>query len=366
MSSAAGEAYVNTRVSIMATRLLAPGQLESLARLDLAELAEQLALGDLLDGQRDGRLDRRAQGDTRAKSRAVEQALIATLLAELRVLVRPMRPLERDLVRAWGRRYALFNLKALLRGKLYDLDPSDIEDHLYGLPPELGLGEPALLRAENVLELLRNLEGGPYALIARQAREVYEQRREPSALEAAIDQLYYERLARQVLQFHDEHLRPLQVLVGALLDRVGLLWLLRSRFVFGLSPSETFFRLVPSFRVMHRDRLIALVDLDSRERVLEALPEPFADLLAESRDLVDIQRRLGTHVLAETRRVLRLSRSGVARALAYLMLRELDLMTLFALIQGRLLGLPAGLIGQAVDLAEPEARGPARHLEDAT
>ncbi|MBK1730520.1 V0D/AC39 family V-type ATPase subunit [Thiococcus pfennigii] len=365
MSSAAGEAYVNTRVSIMATRLLAPGQLESLARLDLAELAEQLALGDLLDGQRDGRLDRRAQGDTRAKSRAVEQALIATLLAELRILVRPMRPVERALVRAWGRKYALFNLKALLRGRLYDLDQSDIENHLYDLPPELGLGEPSLLRAETVLELLRALEGSPYALIARQAREIYEQRHEPSALEAAIDQLYYERLARQVLQFHDEDLRPLQVLVGALLDRVGLLWLLRSRFVFGLSPSETFFRLVPSFRVMQRERLIALVDLESRERVLEALPEPFAALLADSRDLVDIQRRLAAHFIDETRRVLRLSRSGVARTLAYLMLRELDLMRLFALIQGRLLGLPEDLIGQAAELAEPDEREPLRHMEAA-
>ena len=355
MTSAGREAYLNTRVSIMATRLLALEDRESLGRFDLAKLAEYLDLADLLDGQL----------DTRAKSRAVEQALINTLLAELRILERPMHPGERALLRAWGRKYALFNLKALLRGKLYELDQSDIEDHLYDLPAELGLADRSLLRAENVLELLRTLESGPYAHIAHQARQVYEQQRELSALEASVDECYYARLARQVHEFQDANLRPLQMLIGALLDRVNLLWLLRSRFVFGLSPSETFFRLVPSFRLMHRDRLIELVNLETIERVLDALPEPLVGLLAESNDLVEIQRRLGAYFGAEARRVLHLSRSAVARALAYLMLRESDLMTLFALIQGRLLDLPDELIALGAELSESKRLGPTRHLEAA-
>lgn len=328
-SNTAHQAYLNTRVSIMATRLLAPDQFASIAELELAELAERFGLGAAVD----------AQPDRRRRSRAVEQALIRTLLGELTVLTRPMRTAERALVSAWGRKYALFNLKALIRGKLYDLDQEDIQAHLYELPAQQGLAEEALLRAENVLELLRALEGGPYALIARQAREVYEQRREPSDLEATLDQRYYAGLAHQVAHFYDGNLRPLQVLVGALLDRVGLMWLLRARFAFALSPSESYFRLVPSLRLLHRERLLGLVNLESTERVLEALPEPLAGLLAGTADPQEIQRRLAQYFVVEARQVLARSHSAVARALAYLMLREIDLMTLFALIQRRLLDL---------------------------
>jgi V/A-type H+-transporting ATPase subunit C len=51
-------------------------------------------------------------------------------------------------------------------------------------------------------------------------------------------------------------------------------------------------------------------------------------------------------------RVLRYSRSGVARALAYLVLREMDLAMIFALVQGRLLELPREMVEMAVELAD--------------
>ena len=186
----------------------------------------------------------------------MEQALISLLLSDLTILVRPMSAAERALMMAWGRKYALFNLKTLIRGKLYDLDAKEIRENLYDLPPGFRLPHQELFRAENVLELLRQLEEGPHASIARQAREAYEQRREPFALEAAIDQRYYAGLARQVMQFHDANLQPLQHLVGTLLDQVDLLWLLRFRFSYQLSPSETFYQLVPSSR-LHAPRAAA-------------------------------------------------------------------------------------------------------------
>ncbi|MEY6433552.1 V-type ATPase subunit [Thioalkalicoccus limnaeus] len=343
MSDTSRQAYLHTRVSVMSTRLFNPGEFDALMRLDLAGMAERLGFRALLDEQL----------STRGKSRAVEQTLIQTLLTELTILTRPMLAPERALVLAWGRRYALFNLKTLIRGKLHNLTAREIEDQLYELPPRLGLADQALLRTENVLELLRALEDGPHAPIARQAREVYEQRREPFALEAAIDQRYYAGLARHVMRLQDDHVEPLRDLVGALLDRVDLMWLLRFRFTYRLSPSETFFWLVPSFRLMHRERLLELVDLESIERVREALPTALADSLDGADTLIELQRHLGAHFARRARHILRRSRSGVARALAYLMLREMDLMTLFALIQGRLLGLQPDLVVAAVELSEP-------------
>lgn len=341
--SSADRAYLNTRVAVMATQLLDPHTMGRLAQMQLPELAERFHLAPLLDEQQ----------SPRSRGRAIEQSLIQVLLGELQILIRPMSAAERAVVLAWGRKYALFNLKSLIRGKLHNLDPKEIRDDLFDLPPNIRLPDQELFRAENVLELLRQLEAGPHSLIARQAREIYEQRREPFALEAAIDQRYYAGLVRQVMQFHDDNLQPLQHLIGAELDRTDLLWLLRFRFSYQLSPSETFFQLVPSPRLLHRDRLLGLVNLESFQRVIESLPPPLDTLLADCHTVIDVQRRMGRHVAREARRILRQSPSGVARALAYLMLREMDLFLLFALVQGRLLNLSTEVVDIALEITEP-------------
>ena len=283
--SATSQAYLNTRVTAMSTRLLGREQIQGLAQLSLPELAERFELESVLDDQL----------SKRAKSRAVEQTLIRVLLSELAVLIRPMTAPERGLLLAWGRKFALFNLKTLIRGKLYNLDQAEIRENLYDLPDSMRLSDQELLRAENVLELLRILEQGPHRLIARQAREVYEQKREPFALEAAIDQRYYAELMRQAMQFQDENVHSLQQLLGAILDRIDLLWLLRFRFSYRLSPSETYYQLVPSPKLLHRDRLLELVNMETFEQVLAALPEPLQTLLAGSTSLIDVQRRIGAY-----------------------------------------------------------------------
>ena len=344
--SAADDAYLNTRVAVMASRLFSTERIESLGKKTLPELAEEFRLESILDDSL----------SVRAKSRAVEQTLIHVLLSDLTILIRPMGSMERDLLLKWGRKFALFNLKTLLRGKLYDRDQGEIRENLYDLPAAVRLPIPhrELFRAESVQELLRLLEQGRYGLIARQAREVYEQKREPFALEAAIDQRYYGELARAVMQFRSDSLQPLRQLLGAVLDQVDLLWMLRFRFSYRLSPSETFYHLVPSFRLLHRDRLLELVNLDSFEQLLAELPPPLDEIMAGCTNLIDVQKRAGSYMSREIRRTLTQSSSGVARALAYLLLRERDLFALFSLIQGRLLQLPEDLIQVGVELAEPE------------
>jgi V/A-type H+/Na+-transporting ATPase subunit C len=347
MSQVAAQAYLNTRVSVMAARLFAPGLIERLPHLPLPALADEFGLAALLEDQAEPAVLRRA----------AEQSLFQLLLSELLVLTHPMNAVERALVLDWGRKYALYNLKTLIRGKLHDLDRREINDNLFELPAHIRLPDKELFGAENVLELLRQLEAGPQRHIARQAREVYEQQREPFALEAAIDQRYFIGLVRRAQVFDEPHREWLRRLISAELDRIGLLWLLRFRFTYGLSPSETYYWLVPSMRLLTRERLLHLVDLDSFEQVLEALPEPLHSLCADCRSIAEVQPRLARHAIDEVRLVLARSPSGVARALAYLMLRETDLLRLFAVIQGRLLGFDDQIIQHALAQIEPGVTG---------
>ena len=148
---------------------------------------------------------------------------------------------------------------------------------------------------------------------------------------------------------NDAQLDSLRRLVGAELDRIALLWLLRFRFSYRLSPSETYYQLVPSIRLLTRERLLSLVNLDTFEQVIETLPSRLRTLLADCQTISEVQHRIGHHTRHEARAVLARSQSGVARALAYLMLRESDLLRLFAVVQGRLLQFPDDAIDTALD-----------------
>ncbi|NEV61853.1 V0D/AC39 family V-type ATPase subunit [Thiorhodococcus minor] len=343
MTQVADQAYLSTLVSAMSTRLFGAALMSGLSQRSLQSLSDTFGLGPILD----------EQPSTTAKSRAIEQSFIHMLLTELRVLIRPMNANERGLVLGWGRKYGLYNLKTLIRGKLYELDPKEIRANLFELPSDIHLSDQDLLRAENVLELLRQLEAGPHRQIARQAREVYEQQRDPFALEAAVDQRYYIGLARRIMAFSNDHLASLRRLLGAELDRVALLWLLRFRFCYQLSPSETYYWLVPSMRLLTRERLLQLANLETFDQVLKALPSPLDAVVAESKTIAEVQQRIGRYTSDETRWVLARSQSGVARALAYLMLRETDLMLLFAAVQGQLLQFPEKTVQVALELIEP-------------
>jgi V/A-type H+/Na+-transporting ATPase subunit C len=342
MSSAAHNAYLNTRVAGKATQLFGSGDIERFVQLGLPELAQQFGLGTILE----------EPGSARMKGRAVEQALMQVLLEELIVLIRPMDAAERGVVIAWARQFALFNLKTLLRGKIRQLDPQDIRENLYDLPPQVRLSNEDLFRVENATELLRLLESGPLSLLARQAREIYEKRQEAFALEAVIDQRYYADMVRRVARLEDSTTqRQMRTLVGSLVDRANILWLLRFRFGYDLAPSETFYQLVPSPHLLHRERLLELVGLDDQPKVIAALPEPLRGQLIDANNLMEIQRRLGRYVTGIASSTLRNGQSGVARALAYLILREADLRLMFTLIQGRLLKLPDTYVHLALGLS---------------
>jgi V/A-type H+-transporting ATPase subunit C len=350
MGTYGGHVYLNTRVTVLADRLLTQEQIARLPRLSLADLAKAYNLSALQEQSL----------PVSAQLRAVENALLHIVLNELLVLIRPMYGEARELVMHWARKFELFNLKALIRGKLNGLSETEIQANLHDLPHYLALPHHTLLRTESVLELLRQLERGHYRAIAGQARQVYEEHRESFLLEAAIDQHYYAGLVKRARHLSGIDREETRKVVGLQLDRVNLMWLLRYRFTYQLSPSETYYQLVPSPLRLFRERLLVLVNLPNRERVLEALPDPLNQVLAGAESTTEVERRIHAMTSQQLRSVVSYSSSGVARALAYLVLRELDLKRLFAVIQGRLLELDDELLQlalglQAHDSAQAEA-----------
>ena len=326
--------YLRTRVAIFRSRLLPEEEIASLMEEPLEEgLSRRLGV-DLADPAID--------------TAQIERALMRNLLADLAILLRPLLGPSRSLFIFWARRFELFNLKALIRGKLQGLPDADIERHLQDMPAFNVLQHDKLLRAENVAELLRQIEAGPYADIARQARLVLEEKQDTMAVEAAIDQRYFAGLVSRVHRLDRIDLDAMHKLLGTQADYLNLTWLLRYRFAYRLSPTETYYYLIQHGYRLNRKRLLQLVELQEPAQVVAALPDDLKEFLGETGDAFEVERRLEHLVMRVAADSLVRSPSVIARAFAYLMLREAELHRLRALTLGKRLGLGIELMRKAI------------------
>ncbi|MCB1758526.1 MAG: V-type ATPase subunit [Gammaproteobacteria bacterium] len=352
MTAPASHTYLKTRASIMAKRLFTTEQLEALLETPLEQMVQRFNLAGILEN---------ATSEAQL-NRAAERALIHTLMLELGVLLRPLDGFARDILIHWTRKFELYNLKALIRGKLQGLPFEQINHNLYELPQLISLPHDRLLRTESVLELLRSLERTHYADIARQARQVFEEKNEPFSLDAAIDRSYYTGLLRRINRGEAQDQRELEQLVASLIDQQNLIWLLRYRFSYALSPTETYYLMIPFGRQLHQERLKSLVNIDQFGALIEALPGRLKTRLEGADNMLDAERLLDQETADQARRALRFSVSAVTRSLAYLVLREMDLKRLYALVQGKALNLSESLLRIAANLDGVKQRHGSSHV----
>ncbi|MGD8914485.1 MAG: V-type ATPase subunit [Candidatus Thiodiazotropha sp.] len=338
MSSNRDQAYLKTRVSLFSARLLDAEKVERLKQMTLNQLGKTLDLEPIFEEAL----------DNQQTIRLVEQAGLQQLMGELSVLLRPLSGRSRGLLLHWPRKYELFNLKTLIRGKLNNLDIEEIQDNLHELPESISLPHESLLQAENVLEMLRRLEQGPYAIVARHARHVFEEKNEGFSLDAAIDRLYYTNLRRQINMSDSSDQHGAQKLISLMIDRQNILWLMRYRLVYRFASSEAYYLLIPSGGRIQRPSLMSLANLESLEAIIDQLPDPFRHLLTDVDNITQVRQRFDYFIGLEMRKLIRYSSDAVISALAYLIARDIDLRRLYAIVQGKLLQMDPQMIDAAV------------------
>jgi V/A-type H+-transporting ATPase subunit C len=324
-------AYLNTRVTLFASRLWGAEDFSELIETPPAEMADKLGAKGLRQ---------LAAGFDSLDTRSLEQRIIAQLLDETTVLIRPLSGVERDFLTYWTERFEVTNVKTLLRGKMTGERPAALLNRLTPMGSFGRLDVQDLAHAEDVNELLRRLEAGPYVAIVRHARRAFEESHNPFILDAALDRSYYEGLAQRALPLEKENGDAFLSLMGALIDRINLVWLLRYRFNYSLPPAQVYFLLVGSHYTLSSSRLRELAALPRLEDVLAALPPPLLELMRGVNDIPRVFTSLDQAAATKASKVLRSNAPAIARAFAYLQLRERDLRSVRAVLRGRHLGLP--------------------------
>jgi V/A-type H+-transporting ATPase subunit C len=150
-------------------------------------------------------------------------------------------------------------------------------------------------------------------------------------------------------------------MVDTLIDRVNLVWLLRFRVAYGLSPAEAYYLLIPAGRLLTPARLLQLAESAEVGEVVERLPTPMQRMLVGSNTISEVHRVLKNAALEQAREIVEQTRFNFARAFAYLQIREHDLRRFASILKGRALQLDPMQIGAAVRYGErPENLASAR------
>lgn len=332
-------AYLNARVSAMAEKLLPEEK--------LVELLNQPLGQQHID--RDSELDELLNNEAVDPS-LIEQAWFMYLVADFRVLVRSLSGAGREFITYWFRKCEITNLKTIVRGKVSGLSPEAIAKQLIELGDLATLPIEQLLRTEDVSELLRHLDNTHFSTIARQSRRVFEQQHQLHALDAAIDRHYLLGFEQRIQALDKQQRKHISPLIGILMDRFNLLWLLRYRFSYQLSPAETYYLLIPaSYTSINRTVLQKLVELNSLDEIIAALPSHLHHVIGEVENTYNVEHKLNTELMQVAHYTLRWRSFSLAKVMAFVLLRELEMRRVLAIIKGKRLGLKSGVILGAAD-----------------
>lgn len=349
--STAQYAYLHTRVSLFAGKLLDLGQIQEL--IDRPGMPISAAQGNAATDAATDSIAAQYAGD-------LDQNNVTLLLKDLAVLIRPLSGASRDLLGYWAHRFELSNLKAIIRGKMAGQPQRVIEQQLLDMGSFTRLPTAELLQSDSPAELLRRLEQTPYADIARQARQLLEHGEALFALDAAIDRRYFAGLSRRGSEIGSSSGQLLRTIIGSIIDRVNLVWLLRYRFAYNLPPAQAYYLLIPASQRLNAQHLQQLAQSASFDDAIANLPRPYDEMLAGVRNNTEATLRLEFETWRIASNALRHSSFNVARALAYMVLRERDLRRLRAIIRGRNLQAPPDMIRTALGLPLPQGAEPQR------
>lgn len=339
MSQLTEYAYINARVSAMAENLLSETKLLELFHQPLGQ--QRLAHADLED----------MINDEQISLMLIEKLWLVYLMQEFVVLSRGLSGAADELLRYWLRKYEVHNLKLIVRGKIQNLAADNISNQLIDLGKLATLPVEKLLQSEDVNELLRQLAASYYSHIARKSRQVFEQQRQTYALDAAIDRYYLLGLEEHINALDSQQRQRIKPLISLLMDWFNLLWLLRYRFAYKLSAAESYYLLVPSkYASIDRGLLYKLVELNSLEEVIANLPSKLQILLAEVDDIYAVEQKLNHALINLAQQILRWEHFTIAKVMAFVLLREIEMRRVLAIVKGKRLGLADNIVLGSADL----------------
>ena len=328
-----GYAGINARVRAKySTQLSADTWAELVAAPDLAALLELLRrspYGPYLTGGSDGGLTPR---------RAVY--LIEGQMAEAyRTVIKNAPSQTCPLLTVLYHNFEVANLKAVLRGIVSQAAWLQVKYLLFPFGADTVLPAEPMVTTRSVEAAIELLRGTQYYDTLSHALRRYQTEQGLFPLEVALDLAYWREIWEAIGRLaKPDRLQALRV-AGAWLDVTNLMWAIRYRVYYGLSPEELINYTLPwGYRVCDTDIRAIAAGADIAPIVQRIYPKltDVADLLAQPRQglpLLEVQ--LQRQVLEQCRKALGGYPFHIGVPLAYLILKKMEIQDLTVLLEAK-------------------------------
>ncbi|MFK5987020.1 MAG: V-type ATPase subunit [Pseudomonadota bacterium] len=337
-------AYLQTRLSIYATRLLTEQQFVSLLKQPLEEILPAVANQGLQKIEKkliQSHLSLLAAGN-------MDNLFLSVFLGDAQIIIRSLSGVEHEFFVYWMRRFELKNLKTIIRGKSLQRPVEQIQAELTIIKQFSLLPIETLLNMDSIADILKQLENTSFSSIAHYADSNYEAKEDIFTIETAINHEYFSGLKKRLNKLVIKQQDLIQPLMGSIIDLTNLIWLLRYRLLYGFSSSHCYFLLVSGGLYLNANNLARLSKIENIEQLNDLLPDKISEKIIAFESIHQIELSLEKHIILLARMILKTSSFSLAHVFAYLVLREKQLSQLHALFKGKLLHLPDSEIAIAM------------------
>lgn len=333
-------AYLNTRIALLSGWIKHPDELVELVTSPVSNLENLLpTLG----------LPVQAAEFVNAPEK-LDRHLHKALLQEMTLLLRAVSGALREFIIHWLRQYEIMNIKAILRARAYGQHTDVRKTELFDIGSFSLLTEETLRSTEDVNEILRLMERYGYSSLAQKARLNYEQRQDVFELEAMIDRQYYVELMQHFRFLKREQQKMLRPIIGMMLDRINLIWLLRYRINFGMELSHVYYLLVPGGVWLDKQVLMEMLRHDDLSEVVRHVPQVWRQVIENIDSVDEMENQADQFLYNYCANYFFQKTDGIARLVCYLLLRQQQLRRISIVFKGKQLGLDAETIISAAGL----------------
>lgn len=330
-------AYPYTLISLYKKSFLTPDDINRLitenCNDDVDKILNKAGLGDLLTDKHNESICQYAEDK-------IESLVLNQFINQSINIVRAFSGVEHNLLIYWLRQTEISNIKSILRGKAMHRSSDMIQKDLFDLGPFTTLSIEELLQAEDVPEVLRQLEKSCYASLAHYTMTQYGQNKQIFNLETSVDKQFFIGLVRRLNMLSSVDKSSLAPLLGRIIDQINLVRLLRYRVNYNLSPSHTYFLLSSGGFRLKQQELLHLVKINHMDNLLNILPENLSDHLSEklngkAQSIQMINSIMAQDVIEHAERILAIEAFSLASVFAYLIIRRQQLTNIHAILKGK-------------------------------
>ncbi|MGC9514104.1 MAG: V-type ATP synthase subunit C [Methanocrinis sp.] len=330
-------AYITGRVRAMKTKLIPPEMYQRMLGMDIPEITRYLE-----ETQYKEEIDSMAKDHSGAE--LVEYATFANLAKIYRKLLEVSIDEPQFLILEYLRRWDIWNIKTILRGKFYGASEEEIMKYLVPageLDMEFLEG---LAKKERVEEVIAAFDGTDYyeALTQYDGQML-------SSVENALDKLYYFRMERAVGGTLSVGGGLLLKYVRKEIDVKNLVTLFRMNKA-GIEASVIQDNLIPGGKLHEELSRMAGQSYNEFVRGLEGYPfwSAISDVVAEGGSVSRIEARLRAYLVRYAWAISNYHPLSILPVLGYIVSKDTEVSNIRKIVRGKEAGLSAELIEEQV------------------